>query len=164
MITEDMIRQGLDKKVIKLIDSPNDGEPACQIGEHWFYYAGFEGEGLHTADYLTWTSFDDVIGEILDALSGLEETEKKYYEAVLAESGIKDTITIGVTLEVTKRMYREFEISGESLVKLIENYDLAEAIGDDAFNDFFEDVDGSSDHEMDYTVTDEEGVTIIDWD
>ena len=91
MISEDMLKIGLAKGVVRLIDSPNDGEPACQIGEHWFYYAGSKGTGMSTEAYVRETLFEDIIHEILDALvsilADVNKDEYLYYEAVLRENG-----------------------------------------------------------------------------
>lgn len=38
MISEEMIREGYKSGIVRLIDSPNDGEAVCQIGEYWFYF------------------------------------------------------------------------------------------------------------------------------
>ena len=68
MISKDMIRKGLDNGIVKLIDSPNDGEPVCQIGDHWFYYAGAEGEGLTSAEYVARVPRESIVEEILSVL------------------------------------------------------------------------------------------------
>ena len=90
MITLEMIRAGLDAGVVKLIDSPNDKEPACQIGELWFYYASDVASGLTTKQYLAGTGMDEVIRRILVALNGLKndlgaKAEYLYYEALLSK-------------------------------------------------------------------------------
>ena len=46
MITQEMVRKGLETGAVKLITSPNDREPACQIGERWFYYATDAASGM----------------------------------------------------------------------------------------------------------------------
>lgn len=95
MITKGMIRAGISAGVVKLIDSPNDNEPACQIGDHWLYYAGSEGTGLTSTEYIANVPMEDVISEIVDALEGIRddldgEDEYGYYEAVLREAGITE--------------------------------------------------------------------------
>ena len=91
MITEKMLLAGIQKGVVTFIDSPNDGTPACKIGEHWFYYGGSEAEGESSAEYIAHTPTDDLVHEVLDALSGIRdeisENEYLYYEAVLFENG-----------------------------------------------------------------------------
>ena len=92
MITKEMILIGIARGVVKLIDSPNDGEPACLIGEHWFYYAGSEGCGKTSEEYVSEVPMDDITREIIDALEGirdgLSEDEYAYYETVLREAGV----------------------------------------------------------------------------
>ena len=91
MISKDMLKIGIAKGVVKLIDSPNDGEPVCQIGDYWFYYAGSKGTGMRTDEYIREILFEDIIQEILDALGSIltdiSKEEYLYYEAVLKENG-----------------------------------------------------------------------------
>ena len=70
---------------------------------------------------------------------------------------------IGVTLEVTRRLYKEFEITDEALADLLSSWDLENAIGADAYLDFQEKIDRDGDYESDYIVSDENGNTLIDW-
>lgn len=95
MITEKMILAGIAAGVVKLIDSPNDNEPACQIGDHWLYYAGSEGAGLTSTEYVANVPIEDIAAEIVEALEGIRddldgEDEYGYYEAVLREAGITE--------------------------------------------------------------------------
>lgn len=71
---------------------------------------------------------------------------------------------IGVTMEITKRLYREYVITDEQFEKLKESQSLRLTIGGDAFNGLARDVNESNDCDADYAVTDEDGVTILDWD
>ena len=70
---------------------------------------------------------------------------------------------IGVTLEITKRVYREFEISDLEFDSISEASSLEEIIGEEEFMVFRDDVEGDGDYEMDYSITDDDGVTIVDW-
>ena len=91
MISNEMIQRGLELGLIKLIDSPNDGEPACKIGDYWFYYAGSEGSGLNSAEYIANVPMEEIVREINDALEGLQRDNREeyaYYEAVLLEHGL----------------------------------------------------------------------------
>ena len=92
MITTGMIQRGLELGLIKLIDSPDDGEPACKIGDYWFYYAGSEGSGMNSAEYIANVPMEEIVREIGDALDGLQRDsrdEYAYYEAVLLEYGLR---------------------------------------------------------------------------
>lgn len=71
---------------------------------------------------------------------------------------------IGVTMEITKRLYREYVITEEQFEELKECTSLRKTIGGEAFNGLMRDAYESEDYEADYTVTDEDGVTILDWD
>lgn len=115
MVTEEMIRKGLDTGIVKLIDSPNDGEPACQIGDHWFYYAGVEGEGLTSAEYVEQVPMESVVKEIMSALDGirdeLDAAEYAYYESILSEARLDQTPGLQRMLELTIRLNNDsFEI------------------------------------------------------
>lgn len=92
-VTEKMIRRGLAKGIVKIIDSPHDGEPACQMGDYWFYFAGMEGAGESAEEYLAHSDIDDVIREITDAVNSLDETERGYYASLLNEAGITEAAT-----------------------------------------------------------------------
>lgn len=70
---------------------------------------------------------------------------------------------IGVTLEITKRVYREFEISDLEFDSISEASSLEEIIGEEEFMEFRDDVENDGDYEMDYAITDDDGVTIVDW-
>lgn len=70
---------------------------------------------------------------------------------------------IGVTMEVTRRLYKEFEITDEAFVNLLNSLQLDEAIGIDAYLDFCEETNRDGSYERDYTVSDENGNTLIDW-
>ena len=90
MITPEMIRAGLDAGVVKLITSPNDNEPACRIGERWFYYATEVASGMTSEQYLSTADMEDVIRRIVDALNDIrkylgDSAEYLYYEALLRE-------------------------------------------------------------------------------
>ena len=88
MISNEMIQRGLE---LKLIDSPNDGEPACKIGDYWFYYAGSEGSGMNSAEYIANVPMEEIVREINDALDGLQRDNREeyaYYEAMLLEHGL----------------------------------------------------------------------------
>ena len=90
MITAEMILAGLDAGVVKLITGPYDKEPACQIGERWFYYATDVASGMTSEQYLSTTDMDEVIRRIVDALNDIQKylgdsAEYLYYEALLHE-------------------------------------------------------------------------------
>ena len=117
MITRDMILRGIKNGVVKLIDSPNDGEPACKIGDAWFYYAGEEGAGKTSEEYVSSTPIEDISNEIVDALNEIRDNidpdEYRYYEAVLTEAKISeaDSEPFRRSLELSIRLNADsFEI------------------------------------------------------
>ena len=115
MISKEMIRKGLDNGIVKLIDSPNDGESICQVGDHWFYYAGAEGEGLTSAEYVARVPRESIVEEILSALEAirddLDPDEYAYYESVLKEAGLDYIPKFQRTLELTIRLNKDsFEV------------------------------------------------------
>jgi len=91
MITKEMLFAGIQKGVVTFIDSPNDGAPACKIGDFWFYYAGSDGDGESSAEHIAHTPGGELIREVLSALKEIRdeanEFEYLYYENVLIEAG-----------------------------------------------------------------------------
>lgn len=103
MITEEMIREGYEAGIVRLIDSPHGGGAVCQIGESWFYFwdrisnAGDrcddnseEPAELTAEDLRSQYSADVIVHEIWAGLERakheLEFTDEyDYYEAVLVE-------------------------------------------------------------------------------
>ena len=77
MITKRMIEIGYDKGYVRLIDNPNDNCVAAQIGEIWFYFAGFESELFKADEYEQSYTFDEIVDNIFLAL---DTTIKTYFE------------------------------------------------------------------------------------
>ena len=99
-ITKNMIKQGFDKGIIKIIDSPNDDGAVCEIGNgivsNWFYFGGFTAEEETAESYVKNVPFDDIVNEVYDTLDafatdGVVELEEEYefYKAILIENGCK---------------------------------------------------------------------------
>ena len=111
MITPEMIQKGLDAGVVKLITSPNDREPACKIGERWFYYATDAASGMTSEQYLKTADRKDVVRRIVAALNDIKQymddsAEYLYYEAILRETanGNREPTTfIGVIKETLRK-------------------------------------------------------------
>lgn len=53
MTFKEMIFNGLCDGTVKIITNPNDGYPACQIGEDWFYFIEDEYGESSPAELLT---------------------------------------------------------------------------------------------------------------
>ena len=90
-ITPEMIAEGFENGAVSLIDSPNGDGAVCQIGEHYFYAFGSEGESMTAAEYAANVPREDIVREIADALRSFRETpgfedEYNYYKAFLRES------------------------------------------------------------------------------
>ena len=149
MITAKMIRAGLDAGVVKLIDSPNDKEPACKIGELWFYYASDVASGLTSKQYLADTGMEEVIRRILEALDGLKNdvgatAEYLYYETLLREVSAENPNPPTFTGVITETLRREIPIvardMAEARQKLMELYYNGDVvlIADDFLKSTFE--------------------------
>ena len=85
---------GLAKDVVKVINSPHDDGPVCQIGEHWFYFATtYPEKDLEktAAEFCQSYSMEEIARSIAEALCDLNadgnEDEYLYYKAVLQENG-----------------------------------------------------------------------------
>lgn len=87
MISEEMIRDGFRSGLVRLIDSPHDGEAVCQIGEYWFYFWNGE-QGLSAAELKQKYQSDAIIHAIWTALEACKHelefgVEYSYYESIL---------------------------------------------------------------------------------
>lgn len=90
MITKEMIRKGIEKGVVRIIDCPDSIEPVCEIGDYWFYFAGNKGIGKKAKEYMEKTPIDDVVSYIFFVLQEFAidfgfTDEYDYYNAVLEE-------------------------------------------------------------------------------
>lgn len=89
MITVNLLRKAYDAGVVKLVTDPDlEHGTVCQIGEHWFYFAGFSGESCPPEKYAEVTPEEDILREIMETLDFFREdrafrTEYSYYDAVL---------------------------------------------------------------------------------
>ncbi len=73
------IEEGLWNGTAKLIESPNDGCIACQIGEFWFYFMGNEDENLKPEEVRNHYGIFETAQMILDAIINLDDDEYTYY-------------------------------------------------------------------------------------
>ena len=68
----------------KLIESPNDGCLACQIGEYWFYFIGCEDENLKPNEVNQHYGIFEIANLILEAMIELDDDEYTYYCDILS--------------------------------------------------------------------------------
>ena len=90
MITSEMIRTGLNNGSVVIVDSPLGDGAVCRIGEHWFYFGGWEACETTAAEYVAKVPKPDVIREIMDALDSFRDSacfqdEYDYYYFFLRE-------------------------------------------------------------------------------
>ena len=122
MITAEMIRTGLDNGVVKLIDITRDKEPACKIGELWFYYASDVASGMTSKQFLADTGMDEVIRRILEALDGLKNdagatAEYLYYETLLRKVSTENPNPPTFTGVITETLRREIPIVARDMAE-----------------------------------------------
>ena len=131
MITQEMVRKGLETGVVKLITSPNDREPACQIGERWFYYATDVASGMTSEQYLKTADMNDVVRRIVAALNDIRQfmgdsAEYLYYETLLREAANgnrKPATFIGVIKETLRKEVPIAAVTAEEAYqKLVDLY------------------------------------------
>lgn len=93
-ITRQMVEDGYREELIYLINNPNDGCIATQIGDNWFYFAGSENEEMTVDEYEAEYTFDEIVDYIFDVLDGDFKTEFEdeywYYYYYLKENGIEE--------------------------------------------------------------------------
>ena len=76
---------------IRLINEPNMGDIAAQIGEHWFYFAGMDGENISVDEYIETHDHKDIAVEITTVINDFkgdsveDSTEFLYYYYYLDE-------------------------------------------------------------------------------
>lgn len=86
-----LIKTGYSKRLVKIVDSPNNDGAVCKIGEHWFYFGGEEAANATAKEYIKIVPADDIINEIVDVLCDFSKDEGfldeyDYYVAFLAEN------------------------------------------------------------------------------
>jgi len=69
-----------------------------------------------------------------------------------------------VNAKMTKHLYREYLITDEQFENLKLSTSLRETIGGNSFNDLMRDLYEEESYDMDYAVTDDNGIAIIAWD
>ena len=93
MITKELIRKGIESKVIRFKSDPDgiDGRgTVCAIGEYWFYFGGLTAEELTPDEYQENVPMEEIIDEIFDVLEDFRNTdgfedEYEYYQRLLNE-------------------------------------------------------------------------------
>lgn len=93
MITKELIRKGVESKVIRFESDPDgiDGlGTVCAIGEYWFYFGGLTAEELTPDEYQENVPMEEIIDEIFDALEEFRKFddfkgEYEYYQCLLDE-------------------------------------------------------------------------------
>lgn len=96
MITLNMVKEGYEREIIKLIASPHADGVVCSIGDNWFYFGGMTAEECKTPEeYTTNVPQEDIVREIFDVLNDFStqdefENEYYYYMFYLQEHGINN--------------------------------------------------------------------------
>lgn len=112
MITKELIRKGIESKVIRLEADPhgcNGRGTVCAIGEYWFYFGGETAEELTPDEYQENVPMEEIVDEIFDVLEEFRKTddfagEYGYYLSMLFETCAhlsKKTVSV---LTVERRM------------------------------------------------------------
>ena len=77
------IIEGMWKGVVNLVQEPNLGLLACQIGDYWFYFTNDEEQHLQTEVFKRNHSLLEIAWMILDAIIDLDDEEYDYYCDIL---------------------------------------------------------------------------------
>lgn len=101
MITRTLIKEGLNKNTISLIESPSHDGTVAKIGNEWFYFGGRKAM-CPPEEYMRTTKMDEIVEGLFEALTDIREerqvipfddkstiTEYGYYELVL--NGVIET-------------------------------------------------------------------------
>lgn len=90
IITKNMVIEGYNQGLIKLILSPNGDGITCQIGDNWFYFGGITAEDYNDIEaYKKAIPALDIVKEIYITLKEFEEIyedEYLYYYYYLKEN------------------------------------------------------------------------------
>lgn len=92
VISHTMIKRGIEQGLIQFKPNTPDGyEVVCWIGDHWFYFAGMEGEDMLAEDYLKEVPMFEIESEVYEVLKGFMTIpefldEYKYYAYYLQEN------------------------------------------------------------------------------
>lgn len=90
MVTKEILKQGIDKRIVKFVLDPNlDTGMVCQIGESWFYFGGTDAESEMPDDFLKNSDKKEIVNSIYDTLEEFRKYENQdeyaYYDAYLNE-------------------------------------------------------------------------------
>lgn len=91
-ITKEMVAEGYETGLIRLILSPNDDGIACKIGDNWFFFGGQTAEEYNRVeDFVAEIPKDTIIDEIFEVLEAFSEEndgldEYLYYKYYLEEN------------------------------------------------------------------------------
>lgn len=82
---EELLKLGIEHDIVKIIESPNDGCVACQIGEYWFYVIDSEDENMKPVQIKESYTCDELVELIYSAIAELDDTERNYYMSYIEE-------------------------------------------------------------------------------
>lgn len=105
-ITKNMIREGLQRGIVRYVLDPNgDGKKGtvCQIGDHWFYQGGLTAESETPEEYVRNVPVEDRVSDIFETLECFKREpefndEYAYYAAFIQEN-LKETVRGGESRE-----------------------------------------------------------------
>lgn len=112
-ITYEMLEDAYHRGLAKLVYSPNEDGIVCQIGEHWFYFAGLTGaQYTDPAKFAADIPEEDIISEIATTLAEFASCrdyldEYLYYAYYLQENLPKDTDKTPMPTKDAADLYRE---------------------------------------------------------
>lgn len=91
VISKEAVQNGLEFGYIKLIECPNSDGTVCSIGDNWFYFDGFNADGITPEEYWNTVPLNDIVEKIYSTLEtfrkdkDINQHEYAYYEVFLRE-------------------------------------------------------------------------------
>lgn len=79
-LDKQMIAEGLNKGIVRLINSPHGDGVVCSIGEYWFYFGGFETASCAVEEYRNNVPLDNIVNKICSTLNEFSQDEGYYDE------------------------------------------------------------------------------------
>lgn len=147
VITKNMVIEGYNQGLIKLILSPNGDGIACQIGDNWFYFGGITAEEYdNVAEYKEIMLTSDIITEIYDVLCEFKtefEDEYLYYYYYYLMENLKpktEKLSAARLLTILKNAIISYEFELEQ-----QDYETEEELHKVVLNEF-----GMTENEYNY--------------
>lgn len=119
MITKELLIKGYHAGIVKLVEGPNCGGTMCKIGERLFYFDGLTAEELSSEECKNDIPEEDILMEILDALSGYKAVLNDYPYKKKEQEPLLESISDEALVKELLR--RKVKVDNSSVNQILEN-------------------------------------------